>query len=83
MKYKTKLKLKKTWFKKGHVVKRKSFPLPKTAIKVEMWLNGRVIGFFNTISDASRKTGVERRNIAGCILKRRKHAGGFEWRGVD
>jgi len=42
MKYKTKMKLKKTWFKKGHIpVARPHLP-PKTAKNVEMWLDGRI-----------------------------------------
>lgn len=49
-------------------------------IKVEMIENGVVIGLFNSVLDAERKTGVNRHSIYRCIHGEYRTAGGFKWR---
>jgi hypothetical protein len=41
---------------------------------------GKKIGLFDSASDASRKTGVERRNICSVCCGKRQQAGGYRWR---
>lgn len=41
--------------------------------------NGQVISSFNSIREASHYTHINESNIAGCIRKERKTAGGYNW----
>lgn len=56
----------------------------KNAKKVlQMTDMGEVLGEYESIRDAERKTGVHRRSIAFCLDGTNKHAGGFIWKEVN
>ena len=61
----TKKKLKKTMFKKGNKPKQpETKTIPKTAKRVHMYSRkDKYIRTFETITEASRETGIVRRNI--------------------
>ena len=41
-------------------------------------LDGRIVNKFNSIKEASTKTGIE--NISASISGKYKHAGGYKWK---
>ena len=47
---------------------------------IQLSLNGSTINEFESISEASRKTGIIRGNIWDVMNGRRNHAGGFKWK---
>ena len=73
-------KCKPTMFKKGNISTRKYNTTQKHQKPVEMYHNDRIIGFFESINKAQRKTGIWRENIRKVIKGERKRAGGFEWK---
>lgn len=42
-------------------------------------LNGTFVAEYISLSDASRKTGIQRDNLCRCLSKRNKSAGGYRW----
>ena len=48
-------------------------------------VSGEVISVYNSITDASRSTGVNLGNIASCVSGNKKHktAGGYLWKYID
>lgn len=49
------------------------------AKKVYSFLNGKFYKTYNSVSEASKMSGVSQGNISSCLNKKRKSAGGFEW----
>lgn len=45
--------------------------------------SGKVVEVFGGLSEVSRKTGIEFKNISACALGKRKHAGGYSWAYVN
>lgn len=41
--------------------------------------NGQVVGFYKSVSDAVRKTGIMQGNISSCLTGKRKTCGGYMW----
>lgn len=39
----------------------------------------KIVGYFESATDASKKTLITRRNITSVCQGKRKHAGGFQW----
>ena len=71
----------KGWFKKGHKPKNKPAYMQPHARVVEVYKqDGTFIATFKSITDASRKTGIERRNIAAVCKGKRKSAGCYLWK---
>ena len=79
----TRIKVSRTWFKKGYISERKYYSRGKKSIPIEMLKDGKIVGVFESIGQAGKKTGIQRRNINAVILGDRKKAGGFEWRKAD
>jgi len=73
-------KLSRTWFKKGNISTRKYGTPQKNNKPVEMYFNGRLVGYFESIGIAEKKTGIWSSNIRKVIQGKRKMAGGFEWK---
>lgn len=46
---------------------------------VQKTLDGRVVNYFSSTCDATRKTGVSTGSISHCLNHRTKSAGGFVW----
>lgn len=57
----------------------------KSKKTVEQWsLDGTtLIARYESISEAARQTGVEKKNISACCNGKRKSAGGYKWRYAD
>lgn len=53
-------------------------PLAKKIIQLDICLNK--INLFNSITEASEKTGIQRTGISACCLGNYKTAGGFIWK---
>jgi group I intron endonuclease len=47
---------------------------------LQLTKDGRVIGVFKSVHDASRNTGVFASNISKCLNGKRTHAGGWGWK---
>jgi group I intron endonuclease len=47
---------------------------------LQLTKEGVIVNTFESITDASRKTGVNRRNIQACLNGRKTHAGGWGWK---
>jgi len=78
------IKCSKTMFKKGNKSKRKYIPgTCITSKRIEMLKDGKVIIGFVSITEAARKTGIQRENIRAVCKGKRKRAGGFEWRIIE
>jgi len=71
-------KLRPTMFKKGNISTRKYSP-DKKAKPVEMWKVDRIVGVFDSITGAAKRTGIQRVNIKKVLKGERKNAGGFQW----
>lgn len=50
---------------------------------LQMTDSGDVVGEYESIRDAERKTGINRRSISFCLDGTNKHAGGFVWKGGE
>ena len=73
-----------TMFKKGNVSKKKYIPGGcKTSKRIEMLKNDIVVTGFISMTDAERRTGINRENIRAVCQGKRKKAGGFEWRYIE
>lgn len=42
--------------------------------------DGNIIAWFESASDAEKKTGISKRNINHCCHGKRKHVGGYRWK---
>lgn len=53
-------------------------------IKVNQFLNGKIVNTFNSINEASRFTKIDASQISACIKKKPKYqtAGGYKWQNV-
>lgn len=47
---------------------------------IQMNMFGKQITYFNGISEASKKTGINAGHICECAKGKRKHAGGYKWK---
>jgi len=56
---------------------------PTHFTRIIMLKKGKIIGRFDGSNDAARKTGIQARNIRGCIEGKRKHAGGWKGKGFQ
>lgn len=51
--------------------------------KIHQIKDGKIINTFDSISQASKYTSIEKTSICACVNMRRKTAGGFEWKFVQ
>ena len=57
----------------------KKKPSEKRKKIVQLNLQGNLIDIFDSVSNASEKTGIRRANISSCLTKRAATSGGFQW----
>jgi len=46
----------------------------------QLTLDGKHVAFYQSVSEASRQTGIGRSNIGECLGRRSQTAGGFSWK---